>query len=234
METLKRIFNTIQIFIFTLVVGYGGQQLGLYQADLKYKAVEIEDTQKNTFIESEKLKTEAATLKQEVKENQVKLVPTQIVSVKKYYLLLKHGDGRYELRTGGNPSWRYNNPGKLLYGNFAKMVGAVGKDGPLAIFPDYETGHAALEAYVFESDVYKGLTVSQFVTKFAKSEDGYDTKKYLANLLKSAKFKSTTALSSMTADDRADLIDGIQEQENWTAGNIRMFEDQKAFEKDGY
>lgn len=234
MKTLESLWSAIKVLVFAGIFSVGSYNVGVYQTELQYKAIEIEDTAKNTFLETEKLKAETLSLKQEVKEAALKLEPAEIVNIKKYYLLLKHGDGRYELRTGGNPSWRYNNPGKLAYGNFSKMAGAIGKDGPLAIFPDYETGKRALEAYLFESDVFKGLTVSKTISKFAKSEDGYDPKKYTSSVTKGSKFKSSTLLSDFTADDREEFIEKIQEQENWTAGNIQHFDDKKHFEKEGY
>ena len=234
MEKLKTAWDYIKIFSLIIAVSLGAHWIGQYRTEVKYETIQTETKAKEEFIEKETLKKEKEELQKEVKKAQVKINPTELVSVKKYYLLLKHGDGRYELRTGGSPSWRYNNPGKLAYGNFTKMAGAVGKDGPLALFPDYDTGRAAFESYIFETDVYKGMSVSKMVFKFAQIKDGYDPKKYLEAITKGTKYKAGTLLSDFTADDRAELIEKIQEQENWIAGNIRHFDNKEHFEKEGY
>jgi len=46
----------------------------------------------------------------------------------------------------GSRSWRNNNPGNIIKGKWADKHGAIGDDGAMAVFPDYETGRAALEA----------------------------------------------------------------------------------------
>lgn len=160
---------------------------------------------------------------------------TELKAVRKYYLLMRHPDGRYELRTGGSPAWRYNNPGKLAYGNFAKLNGALGNDGPLAIFSTYEDGKKAFESFLFESDFnYKDLSIEQVINKLADIKKGYKPKEYLAFVLKETNQKSSKLLKDMTVDERDELIEAIQSYENWIAGNIVIYKDKTDFEKKGY
>lgn len=47
---------------------------------------------------------------------------------------------------GGNRNWRNNNPGNIGYGNgkLVTKLGAIGKAGGFAVFPDYETRRRAI------------------------------------------------------------------------------------------
>ncbi|MGK5082785.1 hypothetical protein WDW37_05720 [Bdellovibrionota bacterium FG-1] len=53
-------------------------------------------------------------------------------------------DGSVVKYFGGDPAWRTNNPGNLHAGKISNRNNQIGKFGNFAIFPDYETGHAAL------------------------------------------------------------------------------------------
>lgn len=55
-------------------------------------------------------------------------------------------DGSSTIYIGGTRNWRNNNPGNIGYGNgnLVKKLGAIGKAGGFAVFPDYETGRKAI------------------------------------------------------------------------------------------
>ncbi len=55
-------------------------------------------------------------------------------------------DGSLTVWYSGSRAWRNNNPGNIRYTPFAKRHGAIGKAGGFAVFPDYNTGRAALSA----------------------------------------------------------------------------------------
>lgn len=52
--------------------------------------------------------------------------------------------GEEWLFSGGDRTWRNNNPGNLVPGNVSKRNGAIGVAGRFAVFPDYETGHQGM------------------------------------------------------------------------------------------
>lgn len=79
----------------------------------------------------------------------------------------------------GSRANRNNNPGNIEFGEFAIAHGATGSDGRFAIFPDAATGFAALTALLV--NFYKGLTLPQFVEKYAPSSEN-DTGAYVQNL----------------------------------------------------
>src|ERR1700722_4604191 len=53
-------------------------------------------------------------------------------------------DGNEWIFENGNRPWRNQNPGDLVPGKVSKRNGAIGSAGGFAVFPDYQTGHAAL------------------------------------------------------------------------------------------
>src|ERR1700722_2973672 len=62
-------------------------------------------------------------------------------------------------------SWRNNNPGNLLIGDFARRNGAIGWAGCIkdtnykfAVFPDYATGRQAQAKRLKEGTMYIDLT----------------------------------------------------------------------------
>lgn len=61
-------------------------------------------------------------------------------------ILYTDADGRDEIREGGSRSWRNCNAGNIRKGDFSINCGAIGDDGSFAIFPDEESGKAAIIA----------------------------------------------------------------------------------------
>jgi hypothetical protein len=79
----------------------------------------------------------------------------------------------------GSVSYRNNNPGNL---KFAGQAGATGADSNgFAIFPDYQTGLAALDNQI-TLDASRGLTISAFTQKYAPASDSNDPTSYAAQI----------------------------------------------------
>ena len=76
-----------------------------------------------------------------------------IVSVISYgngWLDIQMSDGFAYRRSGGTLSWRYNNPGNIKYGNFARSHKAVGRGwAKHAVFPSYNVGRWAKKQLLF-------------------------------------------------------------------------------------
>lgn len=233
----KDIFN---IGLSSLVSAILAFQVGVHQAKTEVAPRYYDNKQQVVALTEEigkkdEIIKKVAAEKVKIATENNELKKSTIGLVKKYYLQLQHPDGRYELRTGGTPSWRYNNPGKLLYGNFAKSAGAIGNDGPLAIFSTYEDGLAALETYLFQSDFgFKNLKLSELVTDFYSTTDGYNPKEILAYILKETGLKSSQTLMTMTVDDRAKLLEAMQYQDNYVPGNTVIYKDKAEFMESGY
>ncbi len=74
--------------------------------------------------------------------------------------------GYSEIWSEGSRSWRNNNPGNLIPGDFAYENGAIGKAGGFAIFPDYQTGYDALTSRL-QTPPYSGWTLSKAIEVYA-------------------------------------------------------------------
>lgn len=212
------------IFIAALLSGFLAYQAATVSTTKKIvPTLETSISQVQVLTEQNKAATQArieAQAKADALQAKIPVFPT-IEKIKKYYFAMKKPDGTFEVRTGGSTSWRYNNPGKLLYDNFAKTHKAIGFDGALAIFASEDDGMAALESYLFESDFgYKNLALEDAIKKFAPVKDGYNPRTYLNYILSHSKVKAKTVLSTMTVDDRADVLTAIRDYEHWIAGNV--------------
>ncbi len=67
-------------------------------------------------------------------------------------------------------SWRNNNPGNLVIGDFTRRNGAIGLAGSVpgtkskfAVFPDYATGRKAQAKRLKEGGLYIDSTLNEFV-----------------------------------------------------------------------
>jgi hypothetical protein len=88
-------------------------------------------------------------------------------------------DGSSAIYIGGQRNWRNNNPGNIGYGNgiLVKRLGAIGKAGGFAVFPNYEIGRAAIFG-VLKQDSFQNRTVSKAIEVWAPKEDNNDTELY--------------------------------------------------------
>lgn len=88
-------------------------------------------------------------------------------------------EGFYSKGTRPN---RNHNPGDIQYGKFAAAHGALASDGRFAIFPDDETGFAAMKA-LLSGPSYEGMTVEEALNKWAPPVEN-DVSAYLENVCK--------------------------------------------------
>jgi uncharacterized membrane protein YeaQ/YmgE (transglycosylase-associated protein family) len=86
---------------------------------------------------------------------------------------LREGLGGGGSGAGGSRGDRNNNPGNIKDGTFARAHGAVGSDGPFAVFPSYQAGSDAQIALV-QSASYQGLTLHQFAKNYAEGSPAWE------------------------------------------------------------
>lgn len=82
----------------------------------------------------------------------------------------------------GTRPQRNHNPGDVEWGKFAQAHGATHGDPRFAVFPDDETGFAAMKA-LFLASSYRGLTVSAALNRWAPPIEN-DVSAYLGNVCK--------------------------------------------------
>lgn len=122
-------------------------------------------------------------------------------------------------RIGGSLAWRNNNPGNLIYSDFARAQGAIGK-GPrqFAVFPDAATGRAALVA-LLRSDKYNNLTIANAIYKYAPPHEN-DVELYHNRLRNMTGLNLNTKICNLDSAQMERVTDAICIIEGWSEGKI--------------
>lgn len=125
----------------------------------------------------------------------------------------------------GSRAWRNNNPGNLKYEDpqYATARGVIGTDySGFAIFPDYNTGYAALSYCI--RDKYKDSSIEDTMYCFAPPNEN-NTEAYIDYLVNSLGGGVTreTKISSLTWAQQTTIIDSIKNYEGYTPGTTDMF-----------
>ncbi len=67
--------------------------------------------------------------------------------------------------SGGTWVWRNHNPGNIKSGSVSKRNHQIGKAGGFAVFPDYQSGHAALLDSL--STTFYKMSLNELVYQYA-------------------------------------------------------------------
>ncbi|MBT0318562.1 hypothetical protein [Morganella morganii] len=132
------------------------------------------------------------------------------------------------VREGGSRSWRNNNPGNIIAGDYADSMGAIGRDKMsnghiMAIFPTEEMGRAAKEQLIFRGASYKNLKLSDAISRYAPEFNSSgkrinDTPQYIKNVL-AAVGGSEKVMKDYTPSEQKAIIAAMKNTEDWRAGN---------------
>lgn len=133
--------------------------------------------------------------------------------------IFENADGTTETREGGTVAWRNNNPGNLEYGDFAKRHGAIASDGRFAIFPSLEAGRKAKENLLFNTESYRGRTLSQSIAAYAPSNEN-DTKAYQKAVIAAA--GGDKLMSEYTVAERSAILSAIEAREGFKPGTVQV------------
>ncbi len=126
-------------------------------------------------------------------------------------------NGSARVRRGGTRAWRNNNPGCIRYSQFARDHGAIGRAGNFAVFPDAQTGAAAIGA-LLQTDKYRDLTIAAAITKYAPPHEN-DTRSYQQRLAKMTGLPITLKLRDLNAQQLSAVVGAIRVLEGWRAGS---------------
>lgn len=134
-------------------------------------------------------------------------------------------------REGGSLSWRYHNPGNLKYGPFAQGQGAIGPGwGNHSVFANPNDGMRAKGNLLFlPSSPYYNLTILQAMNRYAPRSDkgkgvpqgGNDPDGYARYLGQKVGVSISTRLSSLTPDQRYEMVKWMNVYEGFKVGTIR-------------
>ena len=132
-----------------------------------------------------------------------------------------YDDGTEEIRSGGDPAWRANNPGNLTAnGEFAWENAAIGElDEPdgrrFAIFADFGSGWRA-EVANLTTSTYQALTLNDAIAAWSRT----DVATYQANVRSWTGISGSTLLSTLSRDQINLLASAIYRQEGHAPGTV--------------
>ncbi len=145
--------------------------------------------------------------------------------------LIKHWK-RYEgepIDQASTRSWRNNNPGNHVMGDFAKRNGAIGQAGnapgkrlKFAVYPDYATGRKAQAKRLKEGSMYIDLTLNEFVRTYTGVKRGQPDTQEVINYRKAiriiTKFDMERTIRSLNDEEYEKLLDAMKKHEGWREG----------------
>ncbi|MFM0737751.1 LysM peptidoglycan-binding domain-containing protein [Paraburkholderia xenovorans] len=134
-------------------------------------------------------------------------------------------NGDHLLRSGGNPAWRFNNPGNMRPPSRRVITTNIGRatmrDGKqFLIFPDYDTGRAELKSLLRDPESYAQRTIAQAIPKFAPSSDHNDPDKYIRSVVNRTGIPANTQLGTLTDAQLEQVMDSIETLEGYH-GNVQ-------------
>ncbi len=160
----------------------------------------------------------------------------KVLESKQFYLRIVNEKNQIELRTGGNITWRTNNPAKIMWGQFASEHGALepGDNQTVAVFPNEELGQRANYILLFESKAYSHLPLSDAIKKYAPVSEGYMPDRYLDFLKKETNINQDKVLRTLTEEERQSILQAIKKYEGWLEGKVTIFRDINEWETSGW
>ena len=131
------------------------------------------------------------------------------------------GNGARWTNTGGNLTWRANNPGALRSTGFTKRMGQIGTtQNGFAIFPDMETGTMAVKA-LLKTDKYQNRTIAQTMEIYAPWQDCNNPESYAARVARYIGVPDGTYLRYLSDDQLNAMVRAIHMVEGNRMGTIR-------------
>lgn len=152
-----------------------------------------------------------------------------------YKIVYIKSDNSVEKKASGSVAWRLNNPGRIGYGDFAKLHGAIGSDkqSNFAIFSSYKVGLKALEIMLFDQLAlgYKDKSVSVAINKFVPDDIADE---YLAEILKNVKgISASTIMGKLNKEQRKQFITAVEQLEQVYVGKVTIYKNLKQFKEKG-
>lgn len=148
---------------------------------------------------------------------------------KKNSVIYVDADGKEYLHSGGTRAWRNNNPGNLSKAEKSGL--AIGVGGHFAVFPDHETGKAALKFVLLS--VYKNTRLDNVFEKYAPAKDNNDPQHYTKLVKKFTGLDSSRTIGSLNAAELDKFMGAIERVEGWKEGKIEPIPFAQQFELKG-
>lgn len=129
-------------------------------------------------------------------------------------IIYYRADGSSAIFLGGKRPWRNNNPGNVAYGNgkLVKELGAIGKAGGFAVFPDYETGRKAIFV-VLRQSAFQARTLAKAIETWAPEEHGNDTELYKKQVKDWAGLDPSRKIKDLSEKELEIFVNAIKRKE---------------------
>jgi hypothetical protein len=137
-----------------------------------------------------------------------------------YTVVFTYKDGHTASAKGTIPN-RCNNPGDIIYGNFAVAQGAIGRAGGdgnkrFAVFPNAQMGFAALVA-LLKTPAYQKLTLAEAINRYAPPSEN-NTSAYQQRVASQTGIGLTAKLGDVNSDQLTKLGNAIAKIEGFSTG----------------
>lgn len=124
-----------------------------------------------------------------------------------------------EVRLGGSPAWRNNNPGNIRKSSVMYEYGAIAYNPQnFAIYPDYATGKKAIKSLLKEKN--GPLTITKLMSKYAPPEDNNDPVAYAKHITELTGIESSRTVNSLNDTELNALCDAIEKIEGTIKGTL--------------
>jgi hypothetical protein len=134
-------------------------------------------------------------------------------------VVIEYPDGSTETRHGGTIAWRNNNPGNIGAGPFADRHGAIGSAGGRAVFPDEETGIAAMDS-VLRTSTYSQMSIDDAIAHWANDSPADQIAAYQAAARRATGMSGDTKVGDLSSDQFASLTNAMRRQEAAITGTV--------------
>jgi hypothetical protein len=137
-------------------------------------------------------------------------------------VIFTYADGSKKTAKGNIPN-RCNNPGNIVFGNFARSHGAIGRAGGegnkrFAVFPNAQMGFAALIALLRDPS-YQKLTLAEAINRYAPPSEN-NTSGYQKHVSTQTGIQLTAKLSTISEDQLTKLGNAIAKIEGFSTGAL--------------
>lgn len=137
-------------------------------------------------------------------------------SARRYDVVYSIANGDEIIRRGGTRAWRNNNPGCIRCGQFARDNGSIGSAGGFAVFPDHQTGRAAITQLLL-TDAYINKTIGSAMHSYAPPFEN-NTAAYKAYVRRLTGLPTDMRIRDLNPAQLEKLVAAICQVEGWQPG----------------
>lgn len=127
-------------------------------------------------------------------------------------------DGQEYKHIGGTRAWRNNNPGNIRMSEFSRKMGAIGAAGGFAVFPDEQTGIAAVKQLLTTKN-YANKTIAGAISRYAPPSEN-NTAAYQRSIEKLTGLNINRKMSELSDQELDKVANAIRHIEGWKPGTV--------------